>query len=378
MTIYMDNAATTKISKNVLDEMFNVLEFEYGNPSSIYTIAQSSKEKIENSRRKIAKALNAKPKEIFFTSCGSESDNWALKGIANSYKNKGKHIITTKIEHHAILHTTEFLESLGYEITYLNVDEDGFISTKELENSIREDTILISVMFANNEVGTIEPIEEIAEIAKKHDILFHVDAVQALGNIKIDLLELDVDLMSFSAHKIHGPKGIGVLYIKEGTKITPLIHGGAQEREKRAGTENTAYIVAMGVAMEDAVKNLEENKNYSIKLRDELINNLLKIEGVHLNGPRNNRLPGNVNISIDNIKASEVLMFLDLKDICASSASACTSGSLEPSHVLLAMGKDEESARNCIRLTLNNENTMEEVDIVSNEIKNIVEHLRNK
>lgn len=378
MTIYMDNAATTKISKNVLDEMFNVLEFEYGNPSSIYTIAQSSKEKIENSRRKIAKALNAKPKEIFFTSCGSESDNWALKGIANSYKNKGKHIITTKIEHHAILHTTEFLESLGYEITYLNVDEDGFISTKELENSIREDTILISVMFANNEVGTIEPIEEIAEIAKKHDILFHVDAVQALGNIKIDLLELDVDLMSFSAHKIHGPKGIGVLYIKEGTKITPLIHGGAQEREKRAGTENTAYIVAMGVAMEDAVKNLEENKNYSIKLRDELINNLLKIEGVHLNGPRNNRLPGNVNISIDNIKASEVLMFLDLKDICASSASACTSGSLEPSHVLLAMGKDEESARNCIRLTLNNENTIEEVDIVSNEIKNIVEHLRNK
>ena len=378
MTIYMDNAATTKISKNVLDEMFNVLEFEYGNPSSIYTIAQSSKEKIENSRRKIAKALNAKPKEIFFTSCGSESDNWALKGIANSYKNKGKHIITTKIEHHAILHTTEFLESLGYEITYLNVDEDGFISTKELENSIREDTILISVMFANNEVGTIEPIEEIAEIAKKHDILFHVDAVQALGNIEIDLLQLDVDLMSFSAHKIHGPKGIGVLYIKEGTKITPLIHGGAQEREKRAGTENTAYIVAMGVAMEDAVKNLEENKNYSIKLRDELINNLLKIEGVHLNGPRNNRLPGNVNISIDNIKASEVLMFLDLKDICASSASACTSGSLEPSHVLLAMGKDEESARNCIRLTLNNENTMEEVDIVSNEIKNIVEHLRNK
>lgn len=378
MTIYMDNAATTKISKNVLDEMFKVLEFEYGNPSSIYSISQSSKEKIENSRRKIAKALKAKPKEIFFTSCGSESDNWALKGIANSYKDKGKHIITTKIEHHAILHTTEFLESIGYDITYLDVDENGFINIEELKKAIRKDTILISVMFANNEVGTIEPIEEIARIAKEHNILFHVDAVQALGNIEIDLSKLGVDLMSFSAHKIHGPKGIGVLYIKEGIKITPLIHGGAQEREKRAGTENTAYIVAMGIAMEEAIKNLEENKNYSIKLRDKLIDNLLKIEGVHLNGPRNNRLPGNVNVSIDDVKASEVLMFLDLKGICASSASACTSGSLEPSHVLLAMGKDEESARNCLRLTLNNENTMEEVSIVSDEIENIVKHLRNK
>lgn len=378
MTIYMDNAATTKISKNVLDEMINILEFEYGNPSSIYSMAQSSKEKIENSRRKIAQSLNAKPKEIFFTSCGSESDNWAIKGIANSYKKKGKHIITTKIEHHAVLHTTEFLESIGYSITYLDVDRNGFIDLKELENSIKDDTILISIMFANNEVGTIEPIKEIGEIAKKHNVIFHVDAVQALGNVKIDLSDLNVDLMSFSGHKIHGPKGVGVLYIKEGTKITPLIHGGAQEREKRAGTENTAYIVAMGTATVDIIENLEENSLYTINLRDKLIEELLKIDGIHLNGPRENRLPGNVNVSIDGVKASELLMFLDMKGICASSASACTSGSLEPSHVLLAMGRNEELSRNCLRLTLNNENTMKEVIEVSTEIKNIVEHLRKK
>ena len=376
MTIYMDNAATTKISKNILDEMMKILEIEYGNPSSIYSIAQSSKEKIENSRNKIAKSLKAKPKEIFFTSCGSESDNWAIKGIANSYKEKGKHIITTKIEHHAVLHTTEFLEELGYDVTYLDVDEYGFINLEQLEYSIREDTILISIMFANNEVGTIEPIKEIGKIAKKHNVIFHTDAVQAIGNIDINLLELDVDLMSFSGHKINGPKGIGVLYIKEGIKITPLIHGGAQEREKRSGTENTAYIVAMGMAFEDATKNIQEKNIYVNKLKERLIENLLQINGVYLNGPVENRLAGNVNISIDGIKASELLMFLDMEGICASSASACTAGSLEPSHVLLSMGKGEELSRNCLRLTLNNENTMEEVDKVSTEIKRIVGNLR--
>lgn len=376
MTIYMDNAATTKISQKVLDEMFDVLENNYGNPSSIYGIAQSAKEKIEKSRKKVADSLKVKPKEIFFTSCGSESDNWALLGIASANRKKGKHIITTKIEHHAILHTTEFLESLGYDITYLNVDKDGFINLKELEDSIRDDTILISVMFANNEVGTIEPVKEISEIAKNHNVLFHCDAVQALGNVKIDLSDLDVDLMSFSGHKIHGPKGIGVLYVKEGTVIEPLIHGGAQERDKRAGTENTANIAAMGIAFEEAVNNLEENASYTLKLRNRLMDNLLRIEGVHLNGSKDKRLPGNVNVSIEGIKASELLMFLDMKDICASSASACTSGSLEPSHVLLSMGKDEELARNCLRLTLNSDNTIEEVEDVSVEIKNIIERLR--
>lgn len=374
--IYMDNSATTRISDDILEELIFNLKEEYGNPSSIYSISQSSKEKVENARRKIAKVLNVKPKEIFFTSGGSESDNWALKGIAHSYKEKGKHIITTKIEHHAILHTAEFLEELGYEITYLNVDENGFINLKELEDSIREDTILISVMFANNEVGTIEPIKEIGEIAKKHNVLFHTDAVQAFGNVKIDLSELNVDLMSFSGHKIHAPKGIGVLYIKDGVKITPLIHGGAQERQKRAGTENTAYIVAIGQAFENAVKDFDEKEKNVIQMRNRLIDNLTSVKGIYLNGPVDKRLPGNVNISIDGVKSSELLMMLDMNGICASSGSACTAGSLEPSHVLIAMGKSENHARNCLRLTLNSLNTMDEIERVSEEVIKQVEKLR--
>lgn len=374
--IYMDNSATTRISDDILEELIFNLKEEYGNPSSIYSISQSSKEKVENARRKIAKVLNVKPKEIFFTSGGSESDNWALKGIAHSYKEKGKHIITTKIEHHAILHTAEFLEELGYEITYLNVDENGFINLKELEDSIREDTILISVMFANNEVGTIEPIKEIGEIAKKHNVLFHTDAVQAFGNVKIDLSELNVDLMSFSGHKIHAPKGIGVLYIKDGIKITPLIHGGAQERQKRAGTENTAYIVAIGQAFENAVKDFDEKEKNVIQMRNRLIDNLTSVKGIYLNGPVDKRLPGNVNISIDGVKSSELLMMLDMNGICASSGSACTAGSLEPSHVLIAMGKSENHARNCLRLTLNSLNTMDEIERVSEEVIKQVEKLR--
>ena len=374
--IYMDNSATTRISDDILEELIFNLKEEYGNPSSIYSISQSSKEKVENARRKIAKVLNVKPKEIFFTSGGSESDNWALKGIAHSYKEKGKHIITTKIEHHAILHTAEFLEELGYEITYLNVDENGFINLKELEDSIREDTILISVMFANNEVGTIEPIKEIGEIAKKHNVLFHTDAVQAFGNVKIDLSELNVDLMSISGHKIHAPKGIGVLYIKDGVKITPLIHGGAQERQKRAGTENTAYIVAIGQAFENAVKDFDEKEKNVIQMRNRLIDNLTSVKGIYLNGPVDKRLPGNVNISIDGVKSSELLMMLDMNGICASSGSACTAGSLEPSHVLIAMGKSENHARNCLRLTLNSLNTMDEIERVSEEVIKQVEKLR--
>ena len=374
--IYMDNSATTRISDDILEELIFNLKEEYGNPSSIYSISQSSKEKVENARRKIAKVLNVKPKEIFFTSGGSESDNWALKGIAHSYKEKGRHIITTKIEHHAILHTAEFLEELGYEITYLNVDENGFINLKELEDSIREDTILISVMFANNEVGTIEPIKEIGEIAKKHNVLFHTDAVQAFGNVKIDLSELNVDLMSFSGHKIHAPKGIGVLYIKDGVKITPLIHGGAQERQKRAGTENTAYIVAIGQAFENAVKDFDEKEKNVIQMRNRLIDNLTSVKGIYLNGPVDKRLPGNVNISIDGVKSSELLMMLDMNGICASSGSACTAGSLEPSHVLIAMGKSENHARNCLRLTLNSLNTMDEIERVSEEVIKQVEKLR--
>lgn len=374
--IYMDNSATTRISDDILEELIFNLKEEYGNPSSIYSISQSSKEKVENARRKIAKVLNVKPKEIFFTSGGSESDNWALKGIAHSYKEKGRHIITTKIEHHAILHTAEFLEELGYKITYLNVDENGFINLKELEDSIREDTILISVMFANNEVGTIEPIKEIGEIAKKHNVLFHTDAVQAFGNVKIDLSELNVDLMSFSGHKIHAPKGIGVLYIKDGVKITPLIHGGAQERQKRAGTENTAYIVAIGQAFENAVKDFDEKEKNVIRMRNRLIDNLTSVKGIYLNGPVDKRLPGNVNISIDGVKSSELLMMLDMNGICASSGSACTAGSLEPSHVLIAMGKSENHARNCLRLTLNSLNTMDEIERVSEEVIKQVEKLR--
>lgn len=374
--IYMDNAATTEISDEILEMLQKNLKNEYGNPSSIYKLSQSSKEKIETARNDIANALNAKPKEIFFTSCGSESDNWAVKGAAFANINKGKHIITTKIEHHAILHSMEFLEKLGYQVTYLDVDEEGFVDVNELEDAIREDTVLISVMFANNEIGTIEPISEIARIAKKHGVIFHVDAVQALGNVDIDLEKLDVDLMSFSGHKIHAPKGIGVLYIREGVKVDNLIHGGAQERKKRAGTENTAYIVAMGMAVNGAVLNLSGKIENMKKKRDFLIDSLLKIDGVYLNGPRENRLPGNVNISIEGVKAAELLMFLDMEGICASSGSACTAGSLEPSHVLMAIGRDEELARNCLRLTLNENNTMEEIEKVVKVVGDTINRLR--
>ncbi|RVU55235.1 cysteine desulfurase family protein [Anaerosphaera multitolerans] len=376
MIINFDKAATTKLRKEVLEEMLPYLEDYYGNASSMYRIGQKSKGVIESSRTKIAELLNCKATEIYFTSGGTESDNWAIKGVADTFQNKGRHIITTKIEHHAVLHTMEFLESRGYEVTYLNVDGEGFVDLKELENSIRNDTILISVMYANNEIGTIEPIETISEIAKRRNILFHVDGVQALGNIKIDLEKLNVDLMSFSGHKVNGPKGIGILYVKNGTKITPLIHGGTQERGKRAGTENVAGIVGLGKAIECAVENLEEKRVQLLPLRDKLIEDLTSIKGIVLNGPILKRLPGNVNISIEGVKSQELLIFLDMKNICASSGSACTTGSIEPSHVLKAIGLNDDLAKNSLRLSLDYENTFEEVETVTNILKDAIITLR--
>ena len=325
---------------------------------------------------KISSALECKPSEIYFTSGGTESDNWAIKGIADSLRNKGNHIITSKIEHHAILNSASFLEERGYKVTYLNVDRDGFISLRELEDSICDDTILISTMLANNEIGTIEPIEKIGKIAKEKNIAYHVDAVQALGNLPIDLKNLDVDLMSFSGHKINGPAGVGVLYIKDKTKITPLLHGGAQEKSKRAGTENVAGIIGMGKAVELAVENINGKIDYISKMRNKLIENLVSIDGVTLNGSLENRLPGNVNVSIEGVDSQEMLIFLDRKDICASSGSACNTGSIKPSHVLKALGLSDELAKDCLRLTLDSENTIEEVEEVSREIKKIIKILR--
>ncbi|SHG90935.1 cysteine desulfurase [Anaerosphaera aminiphila DSM 21120] len=376
MSINFDKAATTRLKEEVLNEMLPYLNEFYANASSIYSPAQKSKEKIESSRMKISSALGCKPSEIYFTSGGTESDNWAIKGIADSLREKGNHIITSKIEHHAILNSAYFLEERGYRVTYLNVDIDGFISLKELEDSICDETILISTMLANNEIGTIEPIEEIGKIAKEKNVIYHVDAVQALGNLPIDLKNLDVDLMSFSGHKINGPAGVGVLYIKDKTKITPLLHGGAQEKSKRAGTENVAGIIGMGKAVELAVENINGKIDYISKMRNKLIENLLSIDGVTLNGSLENRLPGNVNVSIEGVDSQEMLIFLDRKDICASSGSACNTGSIKPSHVLKALGLSDELAKDCLRLTLDSENTLEEVEEVSKEIKKIIKILR--
>lgn len=376
MSINFDKAATTRLKEEVLNEMLPYLKEFYANASSIYSSAQKSKEKIESSRMKISSALECKPSEIYFTSGGTESDNWAIKGIADSLRNKGNHIITSKIEHHAILNSASFLEERGYKVTYLNVDRDGFINLRELEDSICDDTILISTMLANNEIGTIEPIEKIGKIAKEKNIVYHVDAVQALGNLPIDLKKLDVDLMSFSGHKINGPAGVGVLYIKDKTKITPLLHGGAQEKSKRAGTENVAGIIGMGKAVELAVENINGKIDYISKMRNKLIENLLSIDGVTLNGSLENRLPGNVNVSIEGVDSQEMLIFLDRKDICASSGSACNTGSIKPSHVLKALGLSDELAKDCLRLTLDSENTIEEVEEVSREIKKIIKILR--
>ena len=376
-TIYLDNAATTRVRPEVVEAMIPYFTELYGNPSSVYEFASPAKQAITAARETIAGALGAKPQEIYFTGGGSESDNWALKATAEAYQAKGKHIITTKIEHHAILHTCEYLEKHGFEVTYLDVDEFGTVKLDELRKAIRPDTILISVMFANNEIGTIQPVKEIGAIAKEHGILFHTDAVQAFGHEPIDVDELNIDMLSASGHKLNGPKGVGFLYIRTGVKIRSFIHGGAQERKRRGGTENVPGIVGLGKATEIAMANLEENKEKEAKLRDYLIGRVLKeVPFTRLNGHPTERLSNNANFAFQFIEGESLLIMLDMDGICGSSGSACTSGSLDPSHVLLAIGLPHEIAHGSLRLSLSEENTMEEVDYVVEALKKIVERLR--
>ena len=375
--IYLDNAATTKTSEEVVAAMLPYFTEYYGNPSSVYEFASESKKAVSNARRTIAETLGAQENEIYFTAGGSEADNWALKATAEAYQSKGKHIITTKIEHHAILHTAEYLEKRGFEITYIGVDENGVVKVDELEKAIRPDTILISVMSANNEIGTIQPIKEIGEIAKKHGVLFHTDAVQAYGQLPINVDELHIDMLSSSGHKLNGPKGIGFLYIRKGVKIRSFVHGGAQERKRRAGTENVPGIVGYGKAAEIAAKTMKERTAKEIELRDHLIDRVLaEVPYTRLNGHRTNRLPNNANFSFQFVEGESLLILLDNNGICASSGSACTSGSLDPSHVLLAIGLPHEIAHGSLRLTLSAETTMEDIDFVVDCIKQIIERLR--
>lgn len=375
---YFDNAATTSLSKEVLDEMLPYLKDNYGNASAIYSIGRDAKKAVEDSRKKVANAINANEKEIYFTASGSEADNTAIRGIAYAYKNKGNHIITSKIEHPAVLNTCKKLEKEGFEVTYVGVDKNGIIDLEELKNSIEDTTTIISIMFANNEIGTIEPIKEIAKIAKEHGVIFHTDAVQAVGNVAIDVKDLGIDALSMSAHKFHGPKGVGALYVSNKVKFEKLIEGGHQERNKRAGTENVAGIVGIGKAIEIATKNLEKNANHLKELRDYYIKNIEeKIKYVRLNGDRENRLPGNANISFRFIEGESLLLNLDLKGICASSGSACTSGSLDPSHVLLAIGLPHEIAHGSLRISFGIDNTKEDVDYLIDNLVEIITRLRN-
>ena len=376
--IYLDNAATTKTAPEVVEAMLPYFTEYYGNPSSVYSFASGNKEKINEQRERIAEMLGAAPNEIYFTAGGSESDNWALKATAEAYAEKGKHIITTKIEHHAILHTGEYLQKRGYEVTYLDVDENGLVKLDELEAAIRPDTILISVMFANNEIGTIEPIKEIGAIAKKHGVLFHTDAVQAFGQVPIDVNECQIDMLSASGHKLNGPKGLGFLYIRKGVKIRSFIHGGAQERKRRAGTENVPGIIGLGTAAARAAATMEERAKKEIEMRDYLISRVLdEIPYTKLNGHPEKRLPNNANFSFRFIEGESLLIRLDMAGICGSSGSACTSGSLDPSHVLMAIGLPHEIAHGSLRLTLNEEITREEIDYVVEQLKTIVSDLRN-
>ena len=375
--IYLDNAATTAVRPEVLDAMMPYLKEEYANPSSIYTFAQKSKKVVDESRRTIAELLGAKEREIYFTSGGSEGDNWALNGTAEALKAKGKHSITSKFEHHAILHTCEYLERQGYEVTYLDVDENGLVSPEAVEAAIRPDTILISIMFANNEIGTIEPIKEIGEIAKKHDIFFHTDAVQAFGHIAINVDEMHIDMLSASGHKFHGPKGIGFFYMRDTVKIGPLIHGGAQERSRRAGTHNVPGIVGIATAAKSAYEDLDQKMKQQAEIRDYAIDRILKeVPYCRLNGDRVKRLPNNINVCFRFVEGESMLIMLDQKGICGSSGSACTSGSLDPSHVLLAIGLPHEIAHGSLRMTLSEETTKEDMDYVVDNIKAIIERLR--
>lgn len=376
--IYLDHAATTAVHPDVLKEMLPYFTDKFGNPSSVYGFAANNKNKLTEARETIAGALGAKPEEIYFTAGGSESDNWALKCTAEAYGVHGGHIITTKIEHHAILHTCKYLENRGYDVTYLDVDENGLVDLNTLEAAIRPDTFLISIMFANNEIGTIEPIKEIGEVAHRHGILFHTDAVQAFGQIPIQVDEMNIDMLSASGHKFNGPKGIGFLYIRKGLKLKSFIHGGQQERGRRAGTENVPGIVGIAKACEIAMAEMEERMKKETELRDYLIERILKeIPYTRLNGHSRKRLPNNVNISFQFVEGESILIMLDMAGICASSGSACTSGSVDPSHVLLAIGLPHEIAHGSLRLTLGYENTKEEMDTVVDNLKRIITNLRN-
>lgn len=375
--IYLDNAATTQVYPEVVEAMTPFFTEYYGNPSAIYSFAGESAKAVDKAREILANGIGAKKEEIYFTGGGSESDNWALKATVEAYASKGKHIITSKIEHHAILHTCEWLEKQGCEITYLNVDGDGKISLEELEAAIRPDTILISIMAANNEIGTIEPLAEIGRIAHEHKVLFHTDAVQAYGHVPIDVDAMNIDMLSASGHKLNGPKGIGLMYIRKGIKILSFIHGGAQERSRRAGTHNVPGIVGFGKAAEMAFAQMEERNKVEIKMRDHLIERILtEIPYCRLNGHRTDRLPNNVNVCFQYIEGESMLILLDQNGVCGSSGSACTSGSLDPSHVLLAIGLPHEIAHGSLRLTLSEKTTMEEIDFTVDKLKAIIERLR--
>lgn len=375
--IYLDNSATTMVRPEVAKVMIENTELAYGNPSSIYKLARDSKKIVEENREKVAKAINAKKNDIYFTGSGSESDNWAIKGIASSYSSKGKHIITSTVEHHAVLHTCEYLEREGYEVTYLGVDEYGRIDLEELKNAIRKDTILISIMFANNEIGTINPVKEIGAIAKENGVLFHTDAVQAVGHTHVDVIDMNIDLLSLSAHKFYGPKGIGALYIRSGVRITPLIHGGAQERNRRSGTENLLGIIGMGTAIELAMSEMDTEIERLTVLRNRLTDGILKtIPHSRLNGCPDNRIAGNCNISFEFIEGESVLLMLDMGGISASSGSACTSGSLDPSHVLLSIGLTHEKAHGSLRVSFGLFNKEEDVDYLLEKLPPIVARMR--
>lgn len=375
--VYMDYAATTYTKPEVLEEMLPYFTEHYGNPSSIYSLSRETRKAIDISRDRVAKALNCDRSEVFFTGGGSEADNWAIKGIAFSHINKGNHIITTKIEHHAVLHACEYLEKHGFEVTYLPVNEEGFINLEDLRSAITDKTILVSIMFANNEIGTIQPIKEIGAICKERGVLFHSDAVQALGNVCIDVKDMNIDLLSLAAHKIYGPKGVGALYIRRGVKIDNLVHGGAQERAKRAGTENVAGIVGLGKAVELALTNMEEHNNRLVSFREKLIEGLMKIPYTRLNGPKGEkRLSGNINVCFRFIEGEGILLSLDDLGICASSGSACTSGALDPSHVLLAIGLTHEIAHGSLRLSIGDGTTEEDVKYVLEVLPGIIERLR--
>ena len=378
-TTYMDYSATTYVKPEVLDAMMPFFTEKFGNPSSFYGISRETKMAVDNARAQVAKAINCDPNEVYFTGGGSEADNWAIKGIAKAHMKKGNHIITTKIEHHAVLHTCEFLEKFGFEVTYLDVNEEGFVDLKQLEEAITDKTILVSIMFANNEIGTIQPIKEIGALCREKKVLFHTDAVQAVGSVPVDVKEMNIDLLSLAGHKLYGPKGIGALYIRRGVRIDNLIHGGGQERGRRAGTENIPGVVGLGKAIEIATENIEENRARLTVLRDKLIDGILeRIPYARLNGPRGDkRLPGNSNISFEFIEGESILLSLDFEGICASSGSACTSGSLDPSHVLLAIGLPHEKAHGSLRTTLGAASTEEDVEKLLNELPPIIERLRN-